>query len=112
MEVLGHREAGEDAPILRHVAKSRTADAVGLLASQVASVEGNLTRRGVQQAHNGPQQRRLAGAVAPQQGDHLALSHFQVDIGEDLGASVTDVKAAQAQHPPPSPVPDSPSQPR
>ena len=67
-QVLAHREAGEDAHVLRARRRCRGAR-YRASASRVnlAAVEEDRAGRGPPQAHDGAQAGRLAGAVAPEQ---------------------------------------------
>jgi hypothetical protein len=46
-----------------------------------------------QQAHQGGEQRRLAGAVGADDGDDLAFANAQVDLVDGFDAPVVDAQA-------------------
>ena len=93
LEVLRHRELGEDAPVLRHVAEARAGRcgrAAG--ASMLAAGEAHLARGRRHQAHDRLHRRRLAGAVAAEQRHHLAGRRLERHAEQDVGAAVVGVQ--------------------
>ena len=72
LEVLPHRELGEDAPVLRHVADAAARQPVGRGAGDVLALEAHVALRGRRQAHDRAHGGGLADAVAAEQADALA----------------------------------------
>ena len=97
VEVLHDGEVGEDAPVLRHVAEAEPGDAVR---RQPLDVAGRGTRSLAlarpHQAHDGLHRRRLAGAVAAEQGHHLAAPTSSDDAVQDVRAAVAGVERSRA----------------
>src|SRR3546814_4854046 len=77
LQVLFHRQAGDDAAVLRHQADADARRLEGLHLVQRLVVEPDLamTQVRLSKARNAAQRRSLAGAVAPEQGDALPLVH-------------------------------------
>ncbi len=78
----------------RQAARDRRA---GKFAHGVAA-EADVAAHMIDEAAEDPQERRLAGAVRPDQGDPLAGTDRQVDAVEDRPAPVLDRDAAQLDH--------------
>src|SRR5207245_8179532 len=74
-EVLGRGEVVVQAQALRHVPDPPPGAARRRLAE-----EPYLAARGAQQAEQQPDQGGLPGAVRPEEADHLARVHLQVDL--------------------------------
>src|SRR5581483_1844024 len=71
VEIFHHRQVGEDAAVLGCEAKPAPRNLVGLTAGNILAVETHVAAPLADQAHNGFQRGRLAGAVAPHQRDDL-----------------------------------------
>jgi hypothetical protein len=73
LEVLGHREVGEDAPVLGHVAEAESRDLV-----RRAPVDARASKRtspsALDEAHQRLERSRLAGAVAAERATTSPLS--------------------------------------
>ena len=69
----------------------------GVGVGDVAPVEGDGARRRVDQAGDGLEEGRLAGAVGAEDGDHLAFLHLEVDAEQDLHTAVAGVDAPTGQ---------------
>ena len=54
-------------------------------------------RDGVPEPGDDPQERRLAGAVGAEQGEHLAPAHLEADVEEDLHLAVGEVDVVDLQ---------------
>ena len=74
-------------------ATPRAAISFGRRVGDLAAVEQHDAAIGFDDAGDGAQQRRLAGAVRAEEGDALALGDLEVDAEEDLHAAVADVEA-------------------
>jgi hypothetical protein len=79
VEVLPHREFGEDATVLRHETDPGAGDAIGRPAGDVAGFEANAAGTWRCQAHHRTHRGGLADAVAAEQADALALLHLERD---------------------------------
>jgi hypothetical protein len=55
-----------------------------------------LARR--REAHEAPERRRLAGAVAAQKRHDFALAHLEADAVQDVALAVESVKARGLEH--------------
>ena len=105
LEVLLDGEAGEDAAALGDEGDPGPGDLVGRAPGEVAALEADAAGGGAEQAHDGGQEGRLAGAVAAQEGDRPALADGQVDAVQDGAAAVAGAQAGHLQqggHPAPS----------
>ena len=92
-EVLAHGQVGEDAPPARHVGDAERRHLHRRRAGDVPPVEQDLAALGRGEPGDGPQQRRLAGAVGAEHGEDLALVDVDADVEEDLGAAVGHLEA-------------------
>jgi hypothetical protein len=92
-QVVGHRHAAEQFALFRHQHQAFGDQHIDrhLAQRRLALVLHLATRR--QQAHQGRQQRGLAGAVGTDDGDDLAFADAQVDLVDGLDASVIDAQA-------------------
>ena len=91
-EIFLDRQVGEDAPLLRHVAEPAAHDRMRRLARDVLAFEHDAARALLDQADDGAEGRRLAGAVAPEQRDHLALADLERDVEQDMRGAVIAVE--------------------
>src|SRR3546814_18856822 len=82
LQVLFHRQAGDDAAVLRHQADADTRRLEGLHLVKRLVVEPDLamTQVRLSKARNAWPRPRLSGAVAPEQGDGLPLVHIEADV--------------------------------
>ncbi len=103
-QVLLHRQPAEDAPALGHLHHAHPDGLRRVPADQVGVPEAHrsgldLAAVQLEGARDGPQQRALAGPVAAQHGDHLAVGDLQGDTPHRLhGTAVGDVQRVDAQH--------------
>ena len=82
LEVLPHRQLGEDAAPFRHQRDPGLHDLVRRQREQVLSVEGDARARlRMDQPGDGLEQGRLAGAVGAEHHDDLARLHVEIDAG-------------------------------
>ena len=75
-QVFQHRQVGEDAPPLGHVADAQRHDLVRGHFRQVDAPEAHGALRNRDQAGDGPQRRGLARAVGAHQCDDFPFVHF------------------------------------
>ena len=97
-QVLPHRELGEDPAALRDVGHAEAGDAVGREALNCGPVELDATFGGPEQPDQRLHERGLADAVAPEQGQDLALAELAVDAGQDRDGVVGGVEVADPEH--------------
>jgi hypothetical protein len=103
-EVLVHRQAREDPPSLGDLHHALADDRRRRLPVEALSIEldGAPVDRSIdaaQIARHGPQQGRLARAVAPQQRDDAAAGNVDRDAPEcPHGAAIADLEAPHRQH--------------
>jgi hypothetical protein len=88
LEVLEHREVGEDAPVFRHVAEAGARDTIARKPVDRAAGEDEAVGAGVDEAHDRLQGRGLAGAVAAHQRGDLAGFERERDVEQDLRPAV------------------------
>ena len=101
VEIFRNREAREYAAILGHVPESALAYPKRLQVGDRLAVEVDLAARRSDEPHDGLERGRLAGAVSPQQRNHLSRGDPERHIGQDLRPSVMGVDAADVKHRPP-----------
>src|SRR5205823_1722247 len=87
-QVLPHRQPAEDPPPLGDEAQPGPGPGVGRAVVDRLAAEPDSPRPGGAEPGDGPQQRRLPGAVGPEEGDGLPAGHAQVHAVEDLGPAV------------------------
>ena len=87
-QVLVDRQVGEHLPALGHHRQAHARDAVRGQAAHLGAVEGDPSGARGHQAQDRAHQRRLAHAVAPEQTDHLAGAHLEVDAEQHLARAV------------------------
>ena len=96
-EILIDRQIREDAAFFRHIAEAAADDRMGRLVRDVLALEHDSAGALRHQSDDGAEGGGLAGAVAPQQCDHLALSDFEPDIEQDVGGTVMTVEILNAE---------------
>ncbi len=80
LEVLPHSQLREDGRDLERAANSGPRDHMRRLARDVAAVEGDLARRGLQLAGEKVEERRLARAVRTDDGVTVALLDLEAHV--------------------------------
>src|SRR6266542_1166036 len=97
LEVLGHREIGEEPAALGHEADAEPRDLLGRMAADLAAGELDTAagRRG--QPHHTLERRGFARAVSAEQCQHLALPQLERDLVEDMALAVESVDAGDAK---------------
>ena len=95
LQVLGDREAGEDAPAFGHQAQAGLVHDVRGQVADVLAFQQHLALAGVQQAGDGAQGGGLAGAVGADEGDDLALLDREGDAHQGMDVAVVGVDVFQ-----------------
>ena len=88
LQVLQHRQVGEHTAALRRLGDARLQYLVDGPAQQLLVVIGDGAAVGLHQTGDGAQGGGLTGAVGADQGDDLAVRHFQTDAAQRLDAAV------------------------
>ena len=96
-QVLFHRQVGHNAPALRHHHHAVLCGEVGPGLGQIGAAQLDVPVFELRQTQNGVDHRRLAHAVAPDQGHTLARVHMQVQAVQDVGRAVVGVYVLQIQ---------------
>ena len=96
-QVLAHAEAGEDGALLGADRHAEARDAVGREADRLAAGEDDRAAPLADDAHDRLEGRRLAGAVAAEQGDDLARPHLEIDAVEDVRFAVPGVQPGNGE---------------
>ena len=96
-QVVLHAQVGEDPLAAGHLGHAEAGDLVGRQVGDVAPVEDDGAVVGLDHPADGPQQRRLAGAVGADEGDDLALADLDRDVGQDDDAVVADAELAHGE---------------
>ncbi len=91
-EIFVDREIGKDAPLFRHVTEPAADDGMGRLIRDVPALEHDAAGAAFDQPDDGAEGSGLAGAVAPEQRDHLALADLERDVEQDVGGAVMAVE--------------------
>jgi hypothetical protein len=98
LEILHHRQLGEDAAVFRHVAQAKARDLVRRQMVDARTFEGDLALARWHQPHDRLERRRLAGAVAAEQRHDLAGAGFQRNAVENMSAAVVGVEIRHREH--------------
>ena len=97
LEVLLAREAREDAALFRTVADAAARDLVRRHPDRLHAIDEDGSGAPAYQSEDRLQRRGAPGAVAAEQGHHLALADGQVDAVQDVRFAVVGVNARQTQ---------------
>ena len=97
-DVLAHADLGERLGDLEGAHHAGGADPVRRQAGDVLAVEGDAAGIGRLEAGDGGEQRRLAGAVGPDQADDLALPHVERGLVDGLQAAERLGELAHLKH--------------
>src|SRR5262249_53076450 len=103
LEILLDRQLGEDAPLLGHIAEAAPRDLMGRRTRDVLALEHDLANTLFNEADDRTEGRRLAGAVAPEQRNHLAAIDLEADIEQDVRRAVMAVEVGDAELHAPAP---------
>src|SRR5215831_873209 len=98
LQVLQNREVGEAACAGRHVGDVALGPAVWGPAADVEVPDADGAGRSWQQADDAHERCGLAGAVAAQQRDQLAVGDVEVEVEDDVALPVADVESADLEH--------------
>ena len=97
-EVLLHGQLGNGRAALGDQCDAHADDVLGLPAGDLHAVEGRGARHGLDEAGQGPHERRLAGAVGADHGRHLAARDLERDVGQRVHGSVVHGEAGDGEH--------------
>src|SRR5208337_1772459 len=86
-----------DRTLLRADRHAAAGDAVGRKADRLAAVEYDRAAAFADDAHDRLEGRRLAGAVAPEQGDDLARPHLEIDAVENVRFAIPGVQPGNGE---------------
>src|SRR5215472_15033170 len=98
LQVLQNRQVGEAACARRHVGDVALGPAVWGPAADVEVPDADGAGRSWQQADDAHERCGLAGAVAAQQRDQLAVGDVEVEVEDDVALPVADVESADLEH--------------
>src|SRR5215831_19302172 len=98
LQVLQNRQVGEAACARRHVGDVALGPAVWGPAADVEVPDADGAGRSWQQADDARERCGLAGAVAAQQRDQLAVGDVEVEVEDDVALPVADVESADLEH--------------
>ena len=93
-QVLAHRQSLHDAAFLRHIGQSAREAGMRRRLQYLLALEHDRAFAAIEQPHHRFQRRGLAGAVAADQADDLALAHLQADVLQDMARSVPGIELA------------------
>src|SRR5690606_37306837 len=96
-QVFLHRQGREDTALLRNEAYAGMCCAMQRHGHHVLAVEKDLALALADDAHDGPQRRRLANTVAAEDRDHLAFADRHVDTVEDMAFAVPGIEAGDLE---------------
>jgi hypothetical protein len=97
-EVFLDAHAGEDLLALRHEGEAERRPLLRRHVVDHLAVEDDLALLHGDEADDGLQRRRLARAVAAEQGDEAAFRHLEADPVQDAGAAVAGDDAVNLEH--------------
>ena len=98
LEVVGHRQVGEDAAPFRHMRHAQGRDHVRLDACDVPPVVSDCAAPRLQQTGNRAQSSRLPRAIRPDECDDLSFLHEEIDSMQRGNGAVSDHQIANAEH--------------
>jgi hypothetical protein len=90
-QILQHREVGEHAPLLGNPRDPAPGDLVGAERGHVVAAQAHAALPGPRDPHDRAERRGLAGAVAADEGDHLALADRQRHALQNVRLAVVGV---------------------
>ena len=97
-DVLFDGQLGHQPAVLGHVADAQRSAAVARHTGEVGAIEDDVPLRRLQVAHHGSKQRRLAGAVAPDEAGHAAAADLERQPAQHLHAADRDMERFDLQH--------------
>ena len=98
-QILFDRHARIGFLALGHLDQPAAHDPIGTQPVDALAAEANGASPGLHEPGDSFQQRRLAGAVAAEEGHDLALPDLERDAVQDLDAAVSRLDAVELQHP-------------
>ena len=98
LQVLGHRQPGEDAPAFRHHGHAAIHDLMRLVRSKILAFQDHASFAGLHRLRDRAQRGGLAGAIAADQGDDLALFDGQRDALQGMDIAVIGVDVLNFEH--------------
>src|SRR3954454_23567610 len=98
VEFFQHGEIGKDAPVLGHEAEAPARDLARLELGDILAekTDGSGTLGG--QSHQRLERRRLAGAVAAHERDHLAVADVKRRLEQDLRGAIPRLEPFDLEH--------------
>src|SRR4030095_8128037 len=96
--MVAHAHAREEPSALRNITDAETRDLCSGPFAQVDVAQRDPAVRGAGEPEYRRQQRRLAGAVAAEQGDDLALAHAKRSFAQDVTLAVEGVDFHECQN--------------
>ena len=96
-QVVLDAQVGEDPLAAGDLGDAEAGDLVGRQVGDVASVEDDGAVIGLDHPADGPEQRRLAGAVGADEGDDLSLADLDGHVGQHGDPVVADAELAHGQ---------------
>src|SRR5215470_15016014 len=97
-KIVHHRLIGEQPPTLRHQDDTAGNDAMRRFRRQLLAREADTASDGAQYAGESLEAGALAGAVAADQRDKLALAHTEVDASQRLDGPVPHPEVANFEY--------------
>src|SRR5262249_38719441 len=97
LQVLPHRQRGEDLAILRHVADAGVGNLIGAQPGDALALEQDLAD-GLDEPHDRLARGRTADAVPAEQAHDLAGLHLEVHALEDVTLAVEGVEVPHREH--------------
>src|SRR5262249_20193990 len=98
LEILEHRQIGEDAPVLGHETEPPARNLEWLEMRDILAQESDHAAALRDQRHQGFKRRRLAGAIAAHQRDHLAALDVEGWLEQDLRGAVPHPEPLHLEH--------------
>src|SRR3954454_12313374 len=98
VEIFQHGEIGKDAPVLRHEAEAPSRDLERLELRDILAEEADGSGALGDQPHQRLERRRLAGAVAAHERDHLAVADVKRRLEQDLRGAIPRLEACDLEH--------------
>ena len=97
LQIFEHGQVRQHAPLLGDPGDAAPHDLVRGQPGEVLAAQAHAAARGARQAHDGSQRGRLAGAVAADEADHLALADGERHALQDVGLAVIRVDVLELE---------------
>ena len=97
LQVLAHRELGENLAVFWHIADAQVRNFVGLFTLNGLAFPVNTTLA-FHQTHDGFGRGGAARAVAPEQGHNFTLPDFEINAMKHMAFAVIGMKVIDLQH--------------